>query len=423
MNRAHTPSAHKSRRGGPEGASENAEAGDLVETVLGSHPFAGAPVLRASACEGLQHWRETGGFQVVAIPAHQEEDYIPAALDALAHAAKDASRPPLVVVVVNNSEDGTWPQSRKHLQRSGLPHLVLDIVLADGQAHVGFARRLAMDLAARIAPAGMILSTDADSQVDPGWLIAANTALNDAALACGTIRVDPRELAALPPTVLASGEAEAELEGALDRLWRRITGITARGFANKGSGANLVIRARDYHAVGGLPVTPVGEDRALHAAVERAGLAIRHAAELIVTTSCRTACRAPGGMADCLATRSVEADPPLDAELMPAATLLRRALVTRALLHGDARLQARLTPLLGLSEASWRALAAGPSPLAAARSSGATCLAARRLHMTEGWREARLARSWWDALGMGIDPVALLGQAGDGATPAAAACG
>jgi hypothetical protein len=84
-----------------------------------------------------------------------------------------------------------------------------------------------------------------------------------------------------------------------------------------------------YRAIGGLPYVPFGEDRALVAAVERAGLRVRHDPDVRVITSGRLIGRAAGGVADTIRLRCEDPDAFCDAYLEPAWIAWRRATARR----------------------------------------------------------------------------------------------
>ena len=99
---------------------------------------------------------------VVAVPARNEEAVVGRCLHALADQG-----PVEVALLLNNCEDGTAAAAMSAAASSGLRVSVLNVRLPAEAAHAGWARRLAMDLAAglllkRGKPDGVILTTDAD---------------------------------------------------------------------------------------------------------------------------------------------------------------------------------------------------------------------------------------------------------------------
>ena len=114
---------------------------------------------------------------IVAIPVRDEEDRIEACLDALL-AQRDLSGRPLppdalgLVLLLNNCSDRTAAIARGRLAASGTPFALVDVALPPSQANAGFARRLALDLAALWLERtdrrdGVLLTSDADSRVPP----------------------------------------------------------------------------------------------------------------------------------------------------------------------------------------------------------------------------------------------------------------
>ena len=117
----------------------------------------------------------------VAIPVHNEEAGIGGALAALA-AQIDVDGRPLgperyeVLVLANNCTDATVARARRFAAAHPRLHLhVIEVLLAEPHAHVGAARRLVMDEAARRLksagrPRGVIAATDGDTTVRPDWV-------------------------------------------------------------------------------------------------------------------------------------------------------------------------------------------------------------------------------------------------------------
>lgn len=246
---------------------------------------------------------------VVAVPARNEEERLPRLLSAL-NQQTIAHRPGAldVVVVLNNTRDG----SMRVLQEAALrcPRLRLhgvEVAFPAGLAHVGSARRLAMDMAlARIGrrPDGVILTTDADAAPAPDW-VANNLAAiaRGAAVVGGHIVGDEEEEAALGPGFVARARLYDGWYTLCDRLAAAIDPLPHDPWPrhHDHTGASLAIRADVYRAVGGLPVLPFREDLGLVARVRAAGHRLAHPLDVKVTVSARLKGRATGGMADCIA--------------------------------------------------------------------------------------------------------------------------
>jgi hypothetical protein len=294
----------------------------------------------------------TGPGFVVAIPVRDEEERLPACLRALARQRDRlgyAIPPTLVRVVVfaNNCSDRSASLARKLGGGLSLDVRVVEAQLPPAVAHAGSARRAVMDLAeAWLVEAGekdgVILTTDADSQVAPNW-IAENLAAfaADAEAVLGRIDLD-EEGARLPEALHRRGELEDTYERLLTELSWLLDPLGHDPWPHHAtiSGASLGVTREAYCRVGRLPRVPVGEDKALIALLSRHDARIRHCPTAHVITSGRTHGRAPGGVADTLAIRSREPDAFCDDALEPFRAALARAAWRGHLrrLHGDGRL-------------------------------------------------------------------------------------
>ena len=167
------------------------------------------------------------GF-VVAVPVKDEEERLPACLRALAHQRDrlGQSIPPTlvrIVVFANNCSDRSASLARKLGAGLSLDIRVAEARLPPAVAHAGSARRAVMDLAeAWLVEAGdkdgVIMTTDADSQVAPNWIaenLAAFAAGAEAVL--GRIDLD-EEGARLPEALHRRGELEDTYEKLLTEL-------------------------------------------------------------------------------------------------------------------------------------------------------------------------------------------------------------
>ena len=261
---------------------------------------------------------------VVAVPARDEAAHIVGCLAALDRAAARAGTVITIVVGANNCSDDTAALARTFASRWVRIH-VEEIVLPPDHAHAGGARRHVMDRAASLAgPGGVVMTTDADSEVDIDWIAANLGEIGCGADAvAGVIGFDAAARKQLPELGHRTAEWQlAELHARLEDLidprphdpWPRH--IWAWG-------ASLALTVETYHAVGGVPLVPLAEDRALADAIERAGLKLRRSHAPLVFTSARRVGRAPGGFADMLASHAGAATP-CDAALEPTRTFLRR---------------------------------------------------------------------------------------------------
>src|SRR5277367_332382 len=291
------------------------------------------------------------GF-VVAIPVRDEEDRLPACLRALAQQRNRLGHsilPRLVHVVVfaNNCADESADLARKLGGGLSLDVRVVEARLPPSSAHAGAARRAVMDLAEAWLEEGaerdgVILTTDADSQVAPNW-IAENLAAFQAGAEAVLGRIDlDAEGKFLPEALHRRGELEDAYERLLTELSWRLDPLEHNPWPHHAtiSGASLGISRGAYCRVGRLPRVPLGEDKALIALLSRQDARIRYCPTVNVITSGRTNGRAPGGVADTLRIRSREPEAFCDDALEPFPTAFARALWRGRLrrLHAAGRL-------------------------------------------------------------------------------------
>jgi cellulose synthase/poly-beta-1,6-N-acetylglucosamine synthase-like glycosyltransferase len=290
------------------------------------------------------------GF-VVAIPVKDEEDRLPACLRALAkqHDRSERPIPPAlirIVVFANNCTDHSASLVRSLGERWSLNIRVVEASLPPATAHAGNARRTAMDIAEAWLKesgecGGVILTTDADSQVAPNW-IAENLAAFEAGpeAVLGRIALDG-EGKFLPEALHRRGELEDAYERLLTELSWLLDPLEHNPWPHHAtiSGASLGVTRTAYCRVGGLPRVPLGEDKALIALLSRQDARIRYCPTAHVITSGRTNGRAPGGVADTLAIRSREPDALCDGALEPFRVAFARASWRGRLrrLHGEGR--------------------------------------------------------------------------------------
>ena len=316
---------------------------------------------------------------IVAIPAHDEEERIGAALAALAM-QRDAAGAPLpagsfsVLVLANNCRDATVAVARAFADVAPFPLHIVDCQLPPAEAHAGGARRAAMDRAADLlavedAQDGIIVTTDADSHAQPTFMAATLAAFVPGVDAvAGYIEAHAGEYLALGAGFLRRGRLEDRYLARVAELYALLDPRRHDPWPNHRvhSGAALAVRLSAYRAIGGLPMRPLGEDSALAEALEDAGRHIRHSLEAVVTTSCRFDSRAPGGAGDTMRARHEDLDAPCDGDLEPADRLFRRARARGLLrrLHAAGRLGDDLgwRRRLGLSRDAAAALAASDLP-------------------------------------------------------------
>lgn len=245
---------------------------------------------------------------VVIIPAKDEAENLPATLAALA-AQVDAQGQPLplysyeVIVLANNCQDATAHVARQ--AGKAHPQLVVHVVertLPPAEAHVGKARRLLMDEAARRLhsvgrPHGIIASTDADTRVAPTWLASIATEI-----AAGADAVGGRIVAEIP----AQRNCPVRRYHLRDAAYRLLAAqlehlidpdpVDAWPRHHQHFGASFALTVSAYEQVGGLPVVPYLEDEALYQALRCHDLHVRHSPAVRVTTSARREGRVAVGL-------------------------------------------------------------------------------------------------------------------------------
>jgi glycosyltransferase involved in cell wall biosynthesis len=218
----------------------------------------------------------------VVVPAHDEEDLLPACLASLSGAVAElrAARPHVqtrVTVVADACTDGS----------SAVARLLDADVLEVGAGNVGHARRAGvrrvLELATGIDPSRVwVASTDADTRVPGHWLLA-QLRLAEAGHA------------------MVVGSVHPERRGLDPRLWRAwLDRHPAREGHRHVHGANLGLSLDAYLQVGGFPAVPLHEDVLLVEAVRRSGLPWCATDTTRVTTSARRSGRLVGGFADYL---------------------------------------------------------------------------------------------------------------------------
>jgi len=269
----------------------------------------------------------------VAIPVHNEAELIAACLDALDNQA--GAQPDHIVLLANNCTDATVPIARSASMQRGTTLHVIEISLPPEQASAGHARRLAMQCAAALAgPAGVLLTTDADSRVDPDWLAANLAAIEAGAdVVCGWVELDPIDWGSIPASLHEDDARECAYDRLCDMIHARLDPDPADPLPRhtQHSGASIALTAPIFARCGGVPDIPFGEDRALINALRRVDARIRHAREVHVTVSGRIEGRCKGGMADTIRRRLVRQDSDLDDRLEPAMDCARRAASRRQL--------------------------------------------------------------------------------------------
>lgn len=226
----------------------------------------------------------------VTVPAHNEEDLLPACLRALRAAAQTvASLPVHVVVVADNCTDRTVQAAI-----SGGASVISVNAHAVGTARAAGMKELLRHFADLDRRDLWLATTDADTIVPPAWLERQLRYADqgwDAVL--GTVSV--AEWTDVPAHLPATFAAHYEFgEGPHPHV----------------HGANLGIRASAYVGAGGFGHLVTAEDHAFVSALTLAGYSVLRAADIAVTTSARLSGRAPLGFSHLLTKLAADAPRP-----------------------------------------------------------------------------------------------------------------
>ncbi len=215
---------------------------------------------------------------IVVIPARDEEGRIGSCLAALAVQAGVAPGDVEVIVVLDDSQDGT-AQAVEAARRA---HPWLPVTVLEGAGlGAGIARREGM-IAARERAPRMLCSTDADSRVGRDWIAAQLAALRGGAGAVGgRVELDAAEAAALDPDLLAARAVEGRARLQIVRGW------APEAEHHQFSAASIGLTCAAYDAVGGFPELAELEDEALEHELRAAGVRIVYPRGVHVTTSAR----------------------------------------------------------------------------------------------------------------------------------------
>jgi len=206
----------------------------------------------------------------VVIPACNERANLPACLRAALTAALCVSIPVVIVVVLDASNDGS-------ADLAGQFGPDVHFISVDAR-NVGAARAAGFGYARSLYGQGTecwYATTDADSKVDPGWLVHQLEVGADMVL--GVVRVTD--------WLHHSNDVTERYEQAYKAQDEHI------------HGANMGFSARAYWRVGGFRTLPSGEDVDLVRRFEGAGYWVHRDTELSVITSARDRARAPHGFA------------------------------------------------------------------------------------------------------------------------------
>ncbi len=323
----------------------NAPMPPLPAAATSRHDRAGWPAIAAEVGAGYLARGLVGSFEaqafgavpealdtLIAVPARSEARGMGTLLTGLRQAMAAGPGRTAIVLFANNCDDDTAAAVTELAPSLGLPLLLVVGRLQRPHAHVGLARRMAMDIALALgAPDCAILMTDADTRVGDGWVRELTAHLADGFdLVCGDFEIeDPapaiRGLQRHPLWRMETRYAALQnrVQHACDQvIGRQPVGGVCPHYVE--AGANIGITARLYRRLGGLPPVACSEDRALVRAAELAGARICYTDRAPVRTSGRLDGRAAGGLAATLSRRLVDAVPTVDQRLRAAGGLRRR---------------------------------------------------------------------------------------------------
>jgi len=262
----------------------------------------------------------------IIIPARDEAGRIHRALNSIASLASPISCRVHTVIVANNCQDQTVERARNAMSDNHLSGKVISVDLPDNRG-VGAARQIGADYALHhLGAISAFLFTDADSYVDSQWLARTLMHLELVDVVCGQIMIDSQEAKQLPWVKTEWLEWEAlylDLSLQLKTLMNP-DGVNRWPHHGRVGGASLAIRRSSFYRIGGFSNLLCGEDRDLVSRSLQHGMLVKYADDVCVTTSGRLQGRAPGGMADTLRERSLQAEYVVDEMLEPASTLLLR---------------------------------------------------------------------------------------------------
>jgi glycosyltransferase involved in cell wall biosynthesis len=229
----------------------------------------------------------------VIVPAHDEQDLLPACLAGVRRAAQALRGVPVhLVVVADACRDRTVQAAR----RGGASVVLIDASSA-GAARAAGAREV-LRRTRQLDPASVWLATtDADTLVPAHWLRQqVRHASQGWDAIVGTIQV--ADWSGYPPGTRSLFRERYEGVESVGGVEGVEGGAGQHGHVH---GANLGFRASAYLRAGGFPELPTAEDHALVAALTAGGSRVLRTRALPVTTSARRVSRAPRGFSHYLA--------------------------------------------------------------------------------------------------------------------------
>ncbi|WP_316809535.1 glycosyltransferase family 2 protein [Pedobacter agri] len=232
----------------------------------------------------------------VIVPAKNESGFIVKTLDALRLQLNElgmAINMDLyeVLVLANNCTDDTFQICKRYQQKYPEFHLHVECIeLEEKQAHIGTARRLLMDAAhlrvmKMAGKRGIIVSTDADSEVAPDWVYHIMKEISAGADVIGG-RILPRDTPEISRRHhlrdVTYRFLKTRLESAIDPCdsnpWPRHFQCY---------GPSLAVTCEMYEKAGRLPMIPYLEDEEFRKALNRVDAKFRHSPKVRIYTSGR----------------------------------------------------------------------------------------------------------------------------------------
>ncbi|WP_316796977.1 glycosyltransferase family 2 protein [Pedobacter agri] len=232
----------------------------------------------------------------VIVPAKNESAFIIQTLDALRFQLNDlgvAINSDLyeILVLANNCSDDTFNICKAYQQNHPRFNLHIERILLNKEsAHIGTARRLLMDAAYRrltnvAGEKGIIVSTDADSEVAPDWIYHILKEISHGADVVGG-RILPKDTPSISRRHhlrdVTYRFLKSQLESAIDPCesnpWPRHFQCY---------GPSLAVTCEMYEKAGRLPIIPYLEDEEFRKALKRVDAKIRHSPHVRIYTSGR----------------------------------------------------------------------------------------------------------------------------------------
>ena len=244
----------------------------------------------------------------VAIPAKNEASAIGNALRAFVD-QRDLQGRPLdprlfeVLVLANDCDDDTERVVRDFAARHPA-HAIVAVSrrLPCGSAHVGEARRLALELALERQLAhgeknGYVGSTDADSAVCPTWVAHTLDHMQSVDAVAGFVEISDVERETMQAPLRLLYDRERAFRRAIGEVEARFDPRPYDPPSRHDSfvGTSFAVRVATYLAVGGVPPLPRLEDVAFAQRLRRIDARIRHSYDVRVATSGRIDARVQGG--------------------------------------------------------------------------------------------------------------------------------